>query len=139
MIDAQYEAFKEEYFPRLNRTGRQLMIDTSESFLKQVYGIEVMANMFLDRNKGFPGVLLVRDSGFQIEVNPLIAACGVDKVRIVQVHRKGTTFQGDSREWVFPPLGREFIRVDNNGSLDDLRAEAVSIYDKLVNQLGWQL
>src|SRR5690349_22105779 len=37
-------------------TGRQLMIDVSEKFLKPVYGKEIMARLLLDELKDFTGV-----------------------------------------------------------------------------------
>jgi len=136
-----YSKFKETEFNLGGKpvTGRQLMIDVSEKFLKPVYSQRIMADLLIERNKNFDGLLLIRDCGFQIEVDPLIEAYGHRNLRIVQVHRKGTSFLGDSREWVFPDLGREFTHVCNDGSLDDLRAEAVRIYEQLANFLGWKL
>lgn len=138
-----YEEFKQTEFPTLGVNGRQVMIDASEKFLKPTYGNDVMGRLLLNQLNAPHGtknkIVLVRDSGFQIEIDVLIQALGVANVRVVQVHREGTTFKGDSREWVFPPLGHEFTRIDNNGTLDDLRTEAGRLYGRLVNQLGWKL
>lgn len=135
-----YEDFKQARFEQFGGvTGRQLMIDVSEKFIKPTYGIDSFPKMLLERNWGFPGILLVRDSGFQLEVETMTQAVGLQNIRIVQVHRPGTTFEGDSREWVFPELGREFHRVNNNGTLEDLRVEAGRVYSRLVNNLGWKL
>ena len=133
-----YSEFKSRHFPSLNRTGRQLMIDVSERFLKPTYGLEVMAQLLLERNEGFPGILLVRDLGFQCEVDPLVRAVGEDNLAIVSVCRAGKTFEGDSREWVDTRPDR-VTRIHNNGTIDDLRTEAGRIYGRLVNQYGWKL
>lgn len=134
-----YEEFKLATF-RLNEgvpiTGRQIMIDVSEKFLKKTYGLATMAWMLIQRNLDFTGVLLVRDSGFQCEVEPLVKHVGADKFYIANVLRDGTSFEGDSREWVH----HEFCAgYSNNGSLDDLRTEAGRLYGRLVNQLHWKL
>lgn len=135
---AQYAAFKTTWFPQFNAHGRQIMIDVSERFLKPTYGIEVMAKMLLTRNENFPGVLLVRDCGFQIEVDPIAKAIGVRNLFLAQVHRTGKDFSNDSREWVYNPDGG-FMRVENNSGFDDLRTEAGRLYGRLVNQMGWVL
>lgn len=141
--EASYAAFKETPFAEFgNRTGRQLMIDVSESFLKQVYGEKIMAKMLLSRNSAWldtGGVLLIRDGGFQIEINALLDEIIADNIYVVQIHRDGCSFDGDSREWVRHPNSACMMQVWNNGSLDDLRTEAARIYGRLVNQMGWKL
>lgn len=136
-----YASFKRAHFRLLGVTGRQLMIDVSEKFLKPTYGIEVMAKLLLERNEGFHGILLIRDSGFQIEVDPLIQAVGHTNLYVANVERKGKTFANDSREWVHHPMFRQGYQgaYRNNGSLDDLRTEAGRLYGRLVNNLGWKL
>src|SRR3546814_7526252 len=59
--ESGYEAFKEEWFDLLQSDGRHLMIDSSESFLKQCYGQDVMARLLIQRNLDFEGILLIRD------------------------------------------------------------------------------
>jgi hypothetical protein len=152
-LDGQnYETFKRERFYNLPRrydsakpeaklesysTGRQLMIDVSERFLKQVYGIDVMARLLLQRNAGFGGILLIRDCGFQCEVDPLESAVGVKNLYMTQVFRADKDFSNDSREWVH--TRGKMHQVFNDGTLDDLRVEADRIYGRLVNQCGWKL
>ena len=141
--DASYAAFKETPFVEFgNHTGRQLMIDVSESFLKQVYGEKIMAQMLVARNSAWldtDGVLLIRDGGFQIEINALLDEVIADNIYVVQIHRDGCSFDNDSREWVRHPNSARMTQVWNNGSLDDLRTEAARIYGRLVNQMGWKL
>lgn len=138
--DSTYEDFKRELFGEFNFTdGRHLMIDVSESFLKPVYGQSIMANMLITRNSDFDGLLLIRDGGFQIEVNPLLTAYGTRNVYIVRVERDGCDFSNDSREWVNHHDHGCSMTVENNGTLDDLRTEAGRIYGRLVNKMGWKL
>lgn len=137
---ADYARFKGVTFAEFRgKTGRQLMIDVSEDFLKPLYGETVMAKMLIERNANFNGVMLVRDSGFQIEVDPLITAYGPHNVYLVNVTRPGKTFEGDSREWVNHPFSSHQMQLPNDGDLAALRSEAGRIYGRLVNQMGWVL
>lgn len=134
-----YAQFKSTHFGLLGKDGRQLMIDVSEKFLKPTYGIEVMAKLLLERNEGFHGVLLIRDMGFQIEVNPLEKAVGPGNICIVQVHRNGKTFENDSREWVRASWDSRNMAIANISNLNHLATEAGRVYGRLVNQMGWVL
>lgn len=136
-----YAAFKKTAFRLGDKlvTGRQIMIDASERFLKPTYGKEIMASLLLNRYLTFDGLLLIRDSGFQLEVDPIVRFAGMDNVYIVNVEREGKSFAFDSREWVRHPNSKCQMRVQNNGTLEDLRTEAGRIYGRLVNQMGWKL
>lgn len=134
-----YSEFKQTYFHQLGVTGRELLIHVSEKYLKPVYGVEVMTRLLLQRNESFIGVLLIRDCGFQIEVNPLIRAVGPENFYLVNVMRLGKDFSNDSREWVNHPMSKCQMQVNNVHGLDDLRVEAGRIYGRLVNQMGWTL
>ena len=132
----EYTRFKEHSFPQFGNTGRRLMIDVSECFLKKQYGISVMARLLLAAHKDFHGVLLVRDSGFQCEINPLVDAVGVDNLMVVRVERPGYDFSNDSREWV---THKHIYQADNSGSLTDLRSQAETLYTCLKEFMGWKL
>lgn len=133
-----YEQFKTTHFKAFGKSGRHIMIDVSEQFLKPVYGIEIMAQLLIQRNIEFgPAVLLIRDCGFQIEVNPLESWVGRENLYMANVFREGCDFSNDSREYVHTS-GR-MHQVINDGTLDDLRVEAGRIYGRLVNQCGWVL
>lgn len=131
-----YEQFKTEWFSQFDRTGRQLMIDVSESFLKPCYGQAVMADMLLGELKGFTGVALIRDCGFQIEADHLAKLLGNRKLYVARVHRAGCDFSKDSRQWVNHHFEQDYL---NHGSLHDLQTEAARLYGRLVNQMGWKL
>lgn len=136
-----YESFKTTQFQAFNFIdGRHLMIDVSERFFKPVYGIEIMAELLRARNENIgPAVLLVRDSGFQIEVDSLIRWVGTQNLCLVQVHRPGTSFDGDSREWVIHPDSSMHIDAPNEFGLEELEEYAGRIYGRLVNRMGWKL
>jgi len=132
----EYEAFKVKWFPAFNRTGRQLMIDISESFMKPIYGQAIMAKMLLDFLGGFTGIVLVRDSGFQIEVQHFLTKVKEEKIYVAQVGRANCDYTNDSRE----PVTHFFMgQYPNNGTLEDLAVEAGRLYGRLVNQMGWKL
>lgn len=131
-----YEDFKTTHFSAFGRTGRELMIDISEKFLKPSYGQAIMANLLIQELGSFPGVVLVRDTGFQVEVDELVRFVGPDNFCVAAVGRAGCDFRGDSRELV---AHRHRGVFHNDGTLDDLRAEAGRLYGRLVNQMGWKL
>jgi hypothetical protein len=133
---ATYKIFKETLYGQFGVTGRQLLIDASEKFLKPCYGKEIMAEMLLSELENFDGVALVADSGFQCEIDPMINAVGRRNLFVVQMRRATSTFEGDSREWV---THSHMSEVHNNGTLDDLRGDAAKLYDNLVSQMGWKL
>lgn len=142
--DVSYDSFKAITFNIGGKpvTGRQLMIDASERFLKQCYGQRVMADLLIERNREFgifdPGLLLIRDGGFQVEVNPLIEWVGRDQVMVVRVERPACDFSQDSREWVYHPDEKMNMTVFNDSDLSNLQTEAGRLYGRLVNQKGWK-
>lgn len=131
-----YEKFKETHYPQFGCTGRQLMIDVSERFLKPCYGPTILPKMLLGTLGDFRGILLVRDSGFKMEVQTLAEAVGPENLYVAQVYRDGCDFSKDSRNWVgHCQIGMHL----NNDTLNDLREEAGRIYERLVNRLNWKL
>ena len=135
-----YEEFKNAFFFFFGVAGRRVMIDVSEKFLKPTYVLEVMANLLIARNEGIgPAVLLIRDSGFQIEVDPLIRWVGEENLVIVNVKRDGTSFDGDSREWVNHPRVDRQLEGFNNGTLTDLEAKVPELLSYLTGFCGWKL
>lgn len=85
-------------------TPRQVYIDVSEKIVKPAMGKDIWARWLRQQIDGFlaDGVRpevgwAVSDLGFPYEVPPLVA--GFDPL-IVQVHRLGTSFKNDSREYV---------------------------------------
>lgn len=137
---SNYEQFKTTHFEAFGKDGRQIMIDVSERFLKPTYGMEIMAELLRSRNENIgPAVLLIRDCGFQIEIDPLVRWVGEKNLCLVQVHRPETSFENDSREWVHHPDAMMQLGVSNDFDLEHLQTEAGRIYGRLVNRMGWKL
>ena len=136
--EESYEDFKRESFPQFKRTGRELMIDVSVRFLKGVYGQTIMADLLLARNADFNGILLLRDTGFQSEVDRLSRAMNPKNVCIARVYRPDTTFDNDSRGWVFNYLGSHNTMVSNDGDMDHLHNQVIRLHDFVTGQLGWK-
>jgi hypothetical protein len=115
-----FEASKDE--PRaefLGLTPRKAYIAVSELLLKPLHGEDALGKM-LARSIHPEGVLIVTDSGFRAEAEPLVAMA--ERAMLVHVHREGCTFDGDSRDyWNWrAPHGpeRSTIEVVNPGTLD---------------------
>lgn len=100
----------------LGMSGRQLLIDISESFCKPRFGEEyfgrVAANgMNFDHFSNYGYVF--SDSGFLSEVFPLARKFGKESITIVQFTGQGVVdFGNDSRNWVDgTPHGIRTIRM----------------------------
>src|SRR3546814_2545694 len=91
-----------------------------------------MARLLIQRNLDFEGILLIRDCGFQIEVDPLEEWVGVENLYMVNLFREGCDFTNDSREYVH--TNGKMHQVYNDSTLDHLQTEAGRIYGRLVNR-----
>lgn len=136
-----YEVFKTTWFPKFQRSGRELMIDVSERFMKRNYGDEIFASLLWERVNNSPvNLVIISDSGFQGETNRLASLAGPSNVVVVNVLRNGCSFDNDSREWISHPwASSQHYQIPNNRTLEDLATEAGRIYGRMVNQLGWIL
>ena len=80
---------------------RQLMIHISESVIKPLFGDEYFGKRMVESiNNGYVNgeVVVVPDGGFGSEITPLLRAG--HGVIVVRLHRKGFTFEGDSRSYL---------------------------------------
>jgi hypothetical protein len=102
----------------------------SEEFIKPALGAEAFGNALLARAANFicfaDGALILTDSGFRQEAEPVINCVGLSNCLQVRMLRKGTTFKGDTRSW-WSVQGLHTISVDNNGEIGDLGAPAKHI------------
>lgn len=116
----QYEDTKDE--PHKDFFGlapRQAYIAASEAMLKPLHGQAFFGRLLARRIElEQPKFAVVTDSGFTIEALPLRKMFGVDNVRILKMHRKECTFDGDSREYL--DYAGTYCR--NDYDLDSLRA-----------------
>lgn len=103
-------------------TPRQAYIAVSERLLKPMHGNEVLGRLLvadIEANGSEAGVVVVTDSGFAAEAQPVIAAFGAENCALVRLHRPGCTFDGDSRSYIELEGVRTFD-IQNVASLDML-------------------
>lgn len=111
----EYERQKETKVPVLGVSYRQWQIDFSERYMRDLYGTDVFARLFCDRNKD-ADVVLVSDCGFSVEGKEITEHFGHDNVMLVRLHRDGCTFKGDSRSYVEFPCYRN-VDLQNDGTV----------------------
>lgn len=91
--------------PQFNgKSIRDLMIHTSENYLKPFFGKDYFGVQLandLKHNTTERDIVVVSDGGFEEEVLALVKEFGYDKVEVLQISREGfTSFEGDSRNWI---------------------------------------
>lgn len=111
------EVDKETPNPILGVSLRQFQIDMGEKFMKPRYGRSIFARLLLSRIPYYaPNIdlLLIPDAGFQIEVDTLLEATKTPEfmypVGLLRILRPGTSYQGDSREVLYPYDSRGRLR-----------------------------
>lgn len=125
----KYEEIKEQVLPGIEVSYRQFQIDVSEKFFKPVYGNDIFGKLLLRRSMPPPYINVVSDCGFQIE-------CDVLKdhnVCLISIHRDGTSFANDSRQWVRPHENWYHFEIDNSRTKEGFEekiAELVGIWIK---------
>lgn len=140
--DNWYEHAKE--LPRAQLWGhscRSFLIMVSEDMIKpnlgQAFFGAAAANDLL-RNKAYLEQFgaIFTDSGFPDELKEVVAAVGADRVIVVQLHRCGTSFEGDSRQYLirddFP--GVEFIQQQNDRPVENVAADLVGTLQAVINE-----
>lgn len=112
------------------KTPRSVYISMSEEYAKvqqgeSFFGRVLARRMMLDRQSN---VFLISDCGFVNEVVPLVLAYGKEKLLVVELERPGTSFDGDSRNYIGEQLqyhpvtkGVQVIRIPNNDTIMTLR------------------
>lgn len=88
---------------------RAFFIHISEVWCKPVFGDDYFGKRLLASAKSAGCTSVVSDGGFPSEVVPLITAG--EKVVIVRLHRKGFTFDGDSRNYVNEDNFKEYPKA----------------------------
>ncbi len=115
-----YEDYKEQVIPALGVSYRKWQQDFAEKMMKPTCGHDVFARLLIERLAPLRVIrsvttVLVSDCGFQIEADVLEQA-GLD-VRVIQLHRDGCSYSGDTREYV---EGKRTVKIDNNGKIQEL-------------------
>lgn len=92
------------------RTPREILIELSERFYKQIFGDDCWArwlNQTIAETR--PERVAVADLGFQCEIDTLAAAA--ERTVLVRLARPGRTFARDSRRYVVPVPGVETFEI----------------------------
>lgn len=127
----------------MGKTPRQCYIAMSEEFAKKFWDHEffgmVMAGRLEHHYENAYSLVAISDSGFAGETIPVLrASTAEDQFLIVQMHRNGCTFKGDSRGWLErdelvkscsteqdgePHWAKRLsqITIQNNGSMEELQ------------------
>ena len=123
------EEKKDEPLPGTTTSMRQLLIAISEDLIKPIFGRDYFGARAAEMieylyETGACYTFIFTDSGFQCEYERLVKDLTetYDDVGfvLVNLHRKGHTFEGDSREWVKPLENTFNTTIFNDGSLADL-------------------
>lgn len=102
---------------------RQFYIWFSEEMVKPIFGDRYFGEITLKEVKEQTDAgrqVVVTDSGFAGEAQPLIEEYGRDDVELWKIYRSGKDFQGDSRSYLTLPV-RTYV-IDNNGTVAELAA-----------------
>jgi len=83
---------------------RQWMIGVTEGYFKPRYGKTFWISRELGLNPFFYGLSIVTDMGFDEEINVLYNKYTAHSVLLVHLYRDGTSFFGDSRNYVSHPI-----------------------------------
>ena len=126
-------------------SSREALIHVSEDIIKPKYGQDYYGRKFLEKvEHNSERYSFASDGGFKDEVLPLLNA-GYN-VYIVHLERLGATFDNDSRTLLTEDDFKEedgnmnyknlkFVKMDNNGSLDDLYKTITDFsFDLVLNQ-----
>ena len=108
-------------------TPRAAYIAMSEQYIKpllgkQFFGLHLAERIKKLQEQGTEHVIIT-DSGFYEELEPLINEFGADACIIVQLLRLDSHFEGDSRGW----LESEGVRTELIGNDDDIASLRVSV------------
>lgn len=125
--------------PYQDKTWRQGVIAFSEDYMKPMYGKAIFGELLLGKmldiranlEAGWTGhpnalpLIAITDSGFSEEGQVITKEFGRDNCCLVQLHRPGRTFSGDSRSYLTAEdIGAKFtIYLHNSGSLEFLKSE----------------
>lgn len=124
---------KDQPHPLLfDKSPRDVQIAISEALLKPLHGEDVFGKIMANKLNASAAVnIVITDSGFQAEAEHLVDVFGPDSIMVWNIHRKGCSFDGDSRDWVdLTHLGVHQIPFTNDASLEEVGEDAQKIaYD----------
>lgn len=134
-LPASIEATKDESDERLlGATYRSAQISLFHH-LSRMHSNTVLGQLFSARVGKRNGVFIVSDAGRFDEIFPAIKEFDANDCVLFRIHRDGTSFANDIRQYVTNTdiIGIKSFDVDNNGSID---AVVLTIIDTLVSLWG---
>jgi hypothetical protein len=100
-------------------TPRQAYIAVSETYMKRHHGDRIFGELLVRDLKiraAGSDFIVITDSGFRGEAEVVVDAFGAANCLMLQIHRSGCSFDGDSRNWVdLGDLGVKTRVVHNPG------------------------
>lgn len=111
-----FEELKDKQIFFNGPTLREWMISFSENLMKPLLGPHIFGELLSTRIDAttVPSFHIVTDCGFKDEVLPLVDAFKPERMILFNIHRKGHTFDGDSRSYIdLATDGLVGHRVDN--------------------------
>lgn len=100
---------------------RQVMISFSEDWFKKMHQPEVFGFLATRELPAMTSNQLIAfsDCGFEMEALPIVEIVKPAHCLLLQLHREGCTFEGDSRSYIeLAQYGVTTIEINNNHSLD---------------------
>lgn len=127
--ESDLENFKDVQSPVLQKRGttlkearetpRNLLIALSEELLKPRYGDDFFGRIFWQHAKNSSCSLIISsDCGFEAEVERVVSNAGAHNCRMVRLHRSGTSFDGDSRNYLRDGICRTWD-IANDGTIHE--------------------
>lgn len=104
------------------KTPRSEYIALSEDYLKPRHGRDVFGRIAARRIQLHKGIatFIIPDSGFVEEAIPVIKQVGPENVLLIELSRPGTSFTGDSRDYVSAGITEQYpnfrtFKLNNSG------------------------
>jgi hypothetical protein len=134
-LDSHIEATKDDTDERILGASYRHAQITLFNHLSRQHGSTVLGQLFSTRIAGRSGLFIVSDTGRFDEVFPAIKNFDPSNAIVFRIHRDGTTFANDIRQYVTNTdiIGIKSFDVDNNGSIQSV---TMSIIDKLTELWG---
>ena len=105
----------------LGLTPRQAYINVSETYFKPIHGKRVFGDLLSQElDKISEEIIAVSDSGFSEEAEVLIDKYGKNNILLLQIHRDGCTFEGDSRSYIELDVTSKWIINKGDSSFDEI-------------------
>lgn len=101
---------------------RTALIHVSEKVAKPMFGEAVFGVALANDISRVEGssIILVSDSGFDLELMPVAELVGPENVLVIQIYRDGCSYSSDSRSYLNPELHPDsfFLNITNDGTKD---------------------